>query len=232
LGPANSFAGGDRDCPDFSTQPEAQAFFEAAGPGDPHQLDADNDGIACEDLPPGDGGGGGGDGDGDDGGGSGGGGDGEDREAGNATITMERKGRDIFFKAPREVGQGKKLRVKNNTNPRQIGPHTFSLAKRNSLPNTNSEIKDCGKNLAGICGEIALDWHELDLETGQTGDRLSEVGKKGWDRMGNLKSPGDSWFVSRRGGVISQKVKARAGATLTFICAVHPFMQGKIKVKG
>lgn len=41
-------AGGDRDCPDFATQAEAQAFFEAAGPGDPHRLDADNDGIACE----------------------------------------------------------------------------------------------------------------------------------------------------------------------------------------
>ena len=39
---------GDLDCPDFATQAEAQAYFEAAGPGDPHRLDADNDGIACE----------------------------------------------------------------------------------------------------------------------------------------------------------------------------------------
>ncbi len=40
----------DRDCRDFSTQQEAQRFFEQAGPGDPHNLDADNDGIACEGL--------------------------------------------------------------------------------------------------------------------------------------------------------------------------------------
>ena len=40
--------GPDRDCSDFATQAEAQAFFIAAGPGDPHRLDRDNDGIACE----------------------------------------------------------------------------------------------------------------------------------------------------------------------------------------
>jgi endonuclease YncB( thermonuclease family) len=49
----------DRDCSDFSTQQEAQQFFENAGPGDPHNLDADGDGKACEDLPSGGGGGGG-----------------------------------------------------------------------------------------------------------------------------------------------------------------------------
>ena len=41
----------DRNCGDFSTWAEAQAFFEAAGPGDPHGLDGDGDGIACESLP-------------------------------------------------------------------------------------------------------------------------------------------------------------------------------------
>lgn len=42
----------DRDCGDFATQAEAQAFFEAAGgpERDPHRLDADGDGIACEGL--------------------------------------------------------------------------------------------------------------------------------------------------------------------------------------
>ena len=41
----------DRDCGDFGTWPEAQDFYEAAGAGDPHRLDADGDGIACESLP-------------------------------------------------------------------------------------------------------------------------------------------------------------------------------------
>lgn len=42
--------GSDRDCRDFSSQAEAQRFFEANQPGDRHRLDEDNDGIACEVL--------------------------------------------------------------------------------------------------------------------------------------------------------------------------------------
>jgi hypothetical protein len=44
----------DYDCADFATQEEAQEYLL---PGDPYRLDADNDGIACEDLPSGGGGG-------------------------------------------------------------------------------------------------------------------------------------------------------------------------------
>lgn len=44
---------GDYDCPDFSTQEEAQEFFESEGGpyDDPHNLDRDGDGVACESLP-------------------------------------------------------------------------------------------------------------------------------------------------------------------------------------
>ena len=43
----------DVDCPQFATHEEAQAFFEAEGgpASDPHGLDADDDGLACETLP-------------------------------------------------------------------------------------------------------------------------------------------------------------------------------------
>ena len=45
--------GPDRNCGDFKTHDEAQEFFIAAGgpDSDPHGLDRDHDGIACEDLP-------------------------------------------------------------------------------------------------------------------------------------------------------------------------------------
>ena len=44
--------GPDRDCGDFETQAEAQAFFEAAGGPDKdrHRLDGDGDGVACASL--------------------------------------------------------------------------------------------------------------------------------------------------------------------------------------
>jgi hypothetical protein len=41
---------GDLNCADFATQAEAQAVLDA-DPSDPNNLDADNDGVACEDLP-------------------------------------------------------------------------------------------------------------------------------------------------------------------------------------
>jgi hypothetical protein len=38
---------GDRDCPDFASQAEAQAALDSAV-GDPERLDANGDGVACE----------------------------------------------------------------------------------------------------------------------------------------------------------------------------------------
>jgi hypothetical protein len=43
----------DKDCSDFPTQHKAQKYFKKHGgpKRDPSHLDADHDGIACEDLP-------------------------------------------------------------------------------------------------------------------------------------------------------------------------------------
>jgi hypothetical protein len=43
----------DRDCADFASQRAAQIFYiKHGGPRyDPHRLDGDDDGIACEDNP-------------------------------------------------------------------------------------------------------------------------------------------------------------------------------------
>ncbi len=43
----------DKDCSDFKTHRQAQRYFKNhGGPRhDPSHLDADHDGIACEDLP-------------------------------------------------------------------------------------------------------------------------------------------------------------------------------------
>ena len=44
----------DMDCEDFSTWTDAQAFYESAGgpSDDPHHLDRDGEGIACEAMAP------------------------------------------------------------------------------------------------------------------------------------------------------------------------------------
>lgn len=58
----------DRDCSDFDNRRQAQRFFKNHSPRqDPHNLDSDGDGKACEELPCPCGGGGGGGGGGGDG---------------------------------------------------------------------------------------------------------------------------------------------------------------------
>lgn len=44
----NIYSPSDRNCDDFSSSYEAQKFYEANGPSDPHDLDRDGDGKACD----------------------------------------------------------------------------------------------------------------------------------------------------------------------------------------
>lgn len=49
---AQPVAAADKDCSDFRSQAAAQKFFKKHGgpKKDPHRLDGDNDGVACESL--------------------------------------------------------------------------------------------------------------------------------------------------------------------------------------
>ncbi len=47
--PAVAASSADLDCPDFTSQSQAQAVYDS-NPSDPNRLDADNDGIACDDA--------------------------------------------------------------------------------------------------------------------------------------------------------------------------------------
>jgi len=50
--PAAPASAGDKDCSDFDTWNQAQRFYKNnGGPRyNPHRLDADRDGVACESL--------------------------------------------------------------------------------------------------------------------------------------------------------------------------------------
>jgi hypothetical protein len=148
---------------------------------------------------------------------------------GATVIKMDRKGKDLFFTAPDTVEAGTKLKIKNKTNPTQVGPHTFSLVKPGDLPTTRQQIKACAKKFKGICGAV-IEWHDVDVQTGEIGENPVDVGKQGWDRQGNLKRKGDSWVVEKKGGSFSRPVSAKPGKVLHFFCAVHPEMQGEIEV--
>lgn len=57
-----------------------------------------------------------------------------------------------------------------------------------------------------------------------------DVGQPGFDTMGDATTAGDSVFLAPKSKV-TVKVTAKQGAKLTFFCAIHPWMQGTIKVK-
>ena len=129
------------------------------------------------------------------------------------------------------MAAGTVLKIKNTTDPSQVGPHTFSLVKEKEFPTNPSELKACGKKLKGICGAIA-GWHKVNLQTGEIGVNPVEAGGKGWDKEGSEKVKGDSWVAEKAGATFKQTVTAKPGTTLHFICAVHPDMQGSITVEG
>lgn len=152
-------------------------------------------------------------------------------KAGATVITMELDGKEPFFGAPETVARGATLKIKNNTNPQKVGPHTFSLANRKEIPQTKEEIMGCSHHFKGICGAIA-EWHEVDFQNEEIGQNPVEVGKEGWNQQGNLKRKGDSWFAFSKGDSFKREVTAPEGKTLHFVCAIHSEMQGKIRVEG
>jgi len=134
-----------------------------------------------------------------------------------------------YFEGPQTVEAGTVLKIKNTTDPQQIGPHTFSLAKEKQIPTEPSDIKACAKKFKGLCGAV-IKWHHVNLQTGEIGVNPVEAGGKGWDKEGSEKVKGDSWVAEAEGETFKQKVTAEPGTVLHYFCAVHPEMQGEITV--
>ena len=150
------------------------------------------------------------------------------RAADTATIKMVLDGKDVFFKGAGKVAEGGDLKIVNQTNPEDIGPHTFTLVKERLLPVTKQEMKDCEKGELEVCSNVAAA-HKVDFETGEVGKPVVDVRQDGWDKPFGKK--GDSWFTGSEGDKHKREVTAEAGKTLHYFCVIHPFMQGKIKVK-
>lgn len=143
------------------------------------------------------------------------------------TLEIKMEGRKMGFFGPKTVHEGEELRVVNDTMPSMVGPHTFSLVTKSSLPKTSKQRKECftpGKICMGIAG-----WYGLKGEE-EPKKPLVKAGKEGWDTMGTVKKKGDSYFFGKKGESFEQVVSAKAGTTLYFMCAVHAWMQGSIKV--
>jgi plastocyanin len=96
-----------------------------------------------------------------------------------------------------------------------VDPHTATIVERAALPDTIQEVfmcRACGRALDAHFGGGALQ-RKVDVD----GD-------------GGLSAPGDSvWFVP--GQDVSRQVTASSGTKLFYLCAIHPWMQGRIVVE-
>jgi plastocyanin len=146
-------------------------------------------------------------------------------------ISMELTKGKLKFVGPESVTVGDQLEIVNKTNPKQVGPHTFSLVTKGSLPKTPKARKNCFTP-KHICLAIAT-WHGFSPKTERITKNPAKAGPAGWSTAGNATGKkGDSWFSGEtKGGHFSQEVTAEAGSTLYYICAVHPWMQGKVQVE-
>jgi hypothetical protein len=144
------------------------------------------------------------------------------------TIYMKDGKGGLRFEAPKTIVAGQELEVLNQTNPKQVGPHTFSLVTKGSLPKTPNARQNCFTP-KHICMSIAH-WHGV-KGNGPVKVNPVDVGLEGWDTLGSTSKKGDSWFTgSKPNTSIVQKVSAAAGTRIYFLCAIHPWMQGSVEV--
>ena len=147
------------------------------------------------------------------------------------TIYMKADKKGLRFVGPKTIVAGEELKIVNQSNPRKVGPHTFSLVTQSSLPKTPKDRQLCF-TAGHICKSIAF-WHGVQ-GNGPVKINPVKAGAPGWDTPGSLRRDGDSWFTgSKPGTSFSQEVTADNFGEPTriyFICAIHSFMQGSINV--
>jgi len=147
------------------------------------------------------------------------------------TVFIKGGKKGLRFEAPKTIADGEDLAVVNLTDPHKVGPHTFSLVTKGSVPRTPRQRQLCFTP-HHICKAIA-GWHGV-KGNGPPKENPAEAGPEGWSTMGSLSKKGDSWFTGEKPGTsIVQKVDVDTSGGPTriyFVCAIHPWMHGTINV--
>ncbi len=107
-----------------------------------------------------------------------------------------------------------------NTTP---DPHTLSIVSPSQLPRTIGQVENC-KVCKGIAKAHGVNPREE--SSGPPPHPVVNVGAPGFNQ------PGDSLIIGPKGphGKVTFKITAKPGTTLHFMCAIHPWMQGRFLV--
>jgi plastocyanin len=141
---------------------------------------------------------------------------------GGVTIVAEESLTVNFRFAPVEVtvASGEKVRWENNADLPE--PHTVTLVKQSKLPQDLAGLEACYG--PGEPCSRALNKHgpRRDRKIVVEDDKDAEIG---------LDEPRDSrWIEASAGSALTARISADAGQTLYYLCAIHPWMQGRIVV--
>src|SRR3954452_20602892 len=108
-------------------------------------------------------------------------------------VSIELTKGKLKFVGPESVTVGDQLEVLNKTNPKQVGPHTFSLVTKGSIPKTRKAQNTCFTPKK-ICFAIAK-WHGFNPKSEKITINPAKAGPAGWSTMGTpTGKKGDSWF--------------------------------------
>jgi plastocyanin len=141
---------------------------------------------------------------------------------GGVTIVAEESLTVDFRFAPVEVtvATGEKVRWENNADLPE--PHTVTLVKQSKLPQDLASLEACYG--PGEPCSRALNKH------GPRRDRKIVVEDEKDNEIG-LDEPRDSRYIEGAlGSALTARISAPAGTTLYYLCAIHPWMQGRIGV--
>jgi hypothetical protein len=117
------------------------------------------------------------------------------------------------------IRRGGKLILRDRTKQ----PHTFSVVRKGQIPSTMREMENCFG--AGPCDDLAVAHGAINPDTGEEQDPttpLVNVGREGFNQ------PGDSVLIPPNGKVT---VDITGRRDLNYLCAIHPWMLGKIDVR-
>ena len=123
-----------------------------------------------------------------------------------------------FKKDEIDVRKGGKIVISDKT--RQA--HSFSVVTKKQVPKKARQVDACFEG--GVCGELAVKHGAIDPNTGEEQEPttpLVNAGKAGFNQ------PGDSVLIPPRDKVT---VDVTGGKDMYYICAIHPWMLGKIDV--
>jgi plastocyanin len=104
-------------------------------------------------------------------------------------------------------------------------PHTVTIADQADLPQTIEELEACYEPGALCIETIAA--HDPGLDMLPPFNFVVNVGGPGLDARGDSLLFGGPFDQS-----VEAQVTAPAGTTLYYLCVIHPWMQGSIKVRG